>query len=222
MAKLSAKDHENEIREFHAKFDQKSDKEKAIFQATAVESLQGAYWSYDTDIQNRVGMSYEDFKKHIEEIGATDSIYSFDLKPQEGAKTTPGLVSSMSLEISAAQLVGLLPGYDEEMYKRSQRYREETMAALERYCLNKQKGLVGFYATNRGGTITVKGETFKSFVLALDDFLGILSHYNYVLRTATGQVWGTKEAFENAYEFMSQLNKAPSSNAVLVEIAPGN
>lgn len=174
----------------------------------------GSSWGFDKDLNDN---AFSDFRKVKEDIQndkeARSVLIPFDI-------VGGGLIDITSLDY-ALQTYRALVGnrlIDDKLITQARGARNEALAELLKFCQEGKTGTVGFYNTNKTSTITIHGQTAPSFRLNVKDFLGILAQHGYSVETSKGTKATAAQAYQGVVKFMSELRKAPSSNAVLVKI----
>lgn len=174
----------------------------------------GSSWGFDKDLNDN-NMSFNEVVTQIK----ADPELSKHLIPFQ--VRGGGLIDVLSLdyalqtfrEVVGPQIV------DDKMIMGARQARDEALAELVKFCQEGKEGIVGFFNTNKTSTITIKGQTAPCFRLNVKDFLGVLNNFGYKVETSAGTKATAGEAFSGVVKFMSELQKAPSSNAVLVKVS---
>lgn len=172
----------------------------------------GANWGFDTDAP-------DGNKRYMQEISedpqATKNIVSFQLNR--------GYVHEFLSFDKAVHIFRGVAGaalFDQKIENAAKLRKEEAVASLQKFLQDGKRGTVGFYNTNQSDTASKDGKTYPSFCLNAYNFFGVLSQADYIVKTANGTVASAKQAFQNLGGVMKELDKSPSSNAVLIDIQP--
>lgn len=191
---------------------QKLSREDQIILQSCVRHINnGAYWGFDTDMN---GLSIKAIQREISENSFT-KINAVTLK-RGGFVETKNYMTAVEI----FRAVGGVDSLPQHIVDEGLKARETSIANLFEFCKKQEKGTVGFYNTNMTGTITINGKTHRSFHLNAFDFFNILAKAGYRVRNEDGMVLPASEVMANYEKFMGGCIKAPSSNSVLVDVAP--
>lgn len=101
----------------------------------------------------------------------------------------------------------------------AQKHRKEALASLATKMDTKYKGVIGIYCTNDSQTITIDGKTFPAYAVTLKELCTICNSKKYGIYIG-GQVRYPNEVLQREDAVIKALTVAPSSNALLIRIAP--
>lgn len=99
------------------------------------------------------------------------------------------------------------------------RHHRDAIVELQKLMSSGYRGSIGIYCTNDSQTITIRGKSFPAFAITLNELLQICARSNYGLEIG-GAVRRPNEVQQRADAVIKASTVAPSSNALLFEIAP--
>lgn len=200
------------IKEFERRLEALPEADRLGLLVCSPHLANGANWGFDGDTP---GGNVREYLKLIEESGANE-IITF--------KLNRGYVFDFLNFDKAVALFRSVAGstiFSKKAEDGARKRRESSLASLQKFLSEGRAGTVGFFNTNASDTVTKDGKTYPSFALNARDFFGTLAQANYRITTATGTNASASQAFSNLRGVMEQLDKSPSSNAVMVRISPG-
>ena len=116
------------------------------------------------------------------------------------AKEAPGLISQKDIQIA-------------------NKNREKSILSLANLMKKGFTGRIGIYCTNDSQAITIQGKTFPAFAVTFKELLQICSAQGYgILVKGVSRRPAELERFED--KIIKASIVAPSSNALLIDIAP--
>ena len=99
---------------------------------------------------------------------------------------------------------------------------EKRQAACVKLAKLMQKGYsgrIGIYCTNNTDKITIDSRTFDAYAVTFAEFCQIAVKMNYGIKHKSG-IASAQECMKNASKLIAECEVAPSSNALLMDIAP--
>lgn len=126
------------------------------------------------------------------------------------------IVLPYALSILDKEAKGLFRKEDLEY---ASRHHQEAIVKLRKLMASRYQGVVGIYCTNDSTTITISGRSYPAFSLTLSEVLQqcVEAHYGMVIG---GAVRMPNEIMQRADGVIRTATVAPSSNALLVTLAP--
>lgn len=118
------------------------------------------------------------------------------------------------LEILNKEASGLLRPKDLEL---ASRHRQEALVALDKKMKEGYEGKIGIFCTNDSTSITIKGKRYPAFAITLQELLSVCIRNRYGLML--GKLRTPGEVAANAEAVVKLLDLAPSSNALMIQIA---
>lgn len=173
--------------------------------------LNGCSWEFTRDKL--------EIKKHLQEfqkskyVSAQEVIYNHE-------KNITGYLIYMKfdalLNLLAKEAPGLITQKDIQIANKN---REESILSLANLMKKGFTGRIGIYCTNDSQAITIKGKTFPAFAVTFKELLQICSSQGYgILVKGVSRRPAELERFED--KIIKASIVAPSSNALLIDIAP--
>lgn len=99
------------------------------------------------------------------------------------------------------------------------RHHQEAVAQLQAMMTSGYKGVIGIYCTNDSQTITIRGRSYPAFAVTMNELLQLCVRNRYGLIIG-GAVRQPNQVQERADAIIEAATVAPSSNALLFEVAP--
>lgn len=101
----------------------------------------------------------------------------------------------------------------------AQKHREEAKTSLIKKLKGKYKGKIGIFCTNDSQNITISGKTFPAYAVTLKELCVICKNLGYGIVVAN-KVRNPDEVLAREDGVIERSTIAPSSNALLIEVAP--
>lgn len=131
-----------------------------------------------------------------------------------------GYLVSMKLDYLLNLLRKEAPGLiDARDLERAAKHHQEAIYKLADTMKKKYRGRIGVYCTNDSSSITVNGETSPAFAITLMELLQVCVKAGYGI-DIDGQVRSPDAVYQHFNEVLKACTVAPSSNAILIKIAP--
>lgn len=177
-----------------------------------VNSIMGIPWAFDVD--NTMYDREDVFRVISEGVANKD----------------PKFKGILPLKLARGYLIEFQPGVMDKIIgfidpstnpqavaKKREKIAQASQASLLSFLQKGQTGLVGFYCTNESQTITINGKAYPAFSVNSKQFFTALAQYNRRVRVQ-GKVIEPRQAFEHLTSVLARCEKAPSSNAVMIEV----
>lgn len=101
----------------------------------------------------------------------------------------------------------------------AQKHREEAKTSLMKKLKSKYKGKIGIFCTNDSQNITISGKTYSAYAVTLKELCVICKNMGYGIVVAK-KVRNPDEVLAREDGVIERSTIAPSSNALLIEVAP--
>lgn len=173
--------------------------------------LNGCSWEFTRD--------KVEIKKHLQEFQKSKYVSAQEVTYNH-EKNIMGYLIYMKfdalLNLLAKEAPGLITQKDIQIANKN---REESILSLANLMKKGFTGRIGIYCTNDSQAITIQGKTFLAFAVTFKELLQICSSQGYgILVKGVSRRPAELERFED--KIIKASIVAPSSNALLIDIAP--
>lgn len=165
--------------------------------------VNGCSWGFVND-------SNTEYKKCIEAIKANPNMSSF--------KVRGGYLVNMNMDYLLSILNRVASGYvrQKDLQIASQ-HRQKALLDLRKFLRKGGQGKIGIYNLNDSPRITVKGISYPSFCVTVQDLLAICVETGYGLNLG-GTLRSPGQVASHILEVVERLEVAPSGNALFIEV----
>ena len=173
--------------------------------------LNGCSWEFTRD--------KVEIKKHLQEFQKSKYVSAQEVTYNH-EKNIMGYLIYMKfdalLNLLAKEAPGLITQKDIQIANKN---REQSILSLANLMKKGFTGRIGIYCTNDSQAITIQGKTFSAFAVTFKELLQICSSQGYgILVKGVSRRPAELERFED--KIIKASIVAPSSNALLIDIAP--
>lgn len=138
----------------------------------------------------------------------------------QGNRAVPGYLVYMKLDyllktLHAASSSLITP----EDAKKASEKRQSACISLAKKLEKGYSGVIGIYCTNDSEYITISGKSFPAYAVTFAEFCQIAVKMGYGVKYSGG-VASAQQCMQNAAQIIKGCEVAPSSNALLISVAP--
>lgn len=201
-----------EEQRFSEYIDRLPEEEQLAISLISKNIVNGCSWEFTRDVTQLRRME-KGFAENPN-VSLTQVVY------HHGQRNVSGYLVYMKLDYLLRQLHAASPNLiTQEDAKRASERRQEACMSLARKMQKGYRGVIGIYCTNDSENITISGKTYPAFAVTFAEFCQIAIKFGYgvVLSSAIATA---QQCMQNAAKVISSCEVAPSSNALLIEIAP--
>lgn len=197
---------------FAAYLDKLPEEEQLAITMISKNIVNGCSWEFMRDISQLRRMEKQ-FQQNPN-VSLTPVTY------HHGSKRVDGYLVYMKLDYLLKTLHAASPNLiTPEDAKKASEKRQAACLSLAKKLQKGYSGTIGIYCTNDSENITINGKSSPAYAVTFAEFCQIAVKMGYGVKHSTG-VASAQQCMQNAARVIKSCEVAPSSNALLINIAP--